>query len=64
MTKQIISYTYITEPKEIVLTYDDDTTDTFTEADAELYVELTGRPDDATAIGWTYTPTANEDTNA
>jgi hypothetical protein len=63
MTKQIISYTYVTEPKEIVLTYDDDTTETFTQADAERYVELTGRPDDAIAIGWTYTATANEDPN-
>jgi hypothetical protein len=63
MTKQIISYTYITEPKEIILTYDDETTETFTEDDAERYVELTGRPDDATAIGWTYTSTANEDTD-
>ena len=64
MTKQIITYTYITEPKEIVLTYDDETTETFTEADCIRYVELTGRPADAIGIGWDCIPTTTEEPNA
>jgi hypothetical protein len=52
MSKEITSYTYITEPKEIILAFDDESTETFTAADAARYLALTSRPADLVAIGW------------
>jgi hypothetical protein len=64
MNNSIRSYTYLPLEASIMLTYEDGTTETFSEADATRYVELTGRPDDAVGMGWAYTPTATEDTDA
>lgn len=63
MTLPISAYTYKILEKSMMLTYEDGTTETFTAADAERYVQLTGRPEDAESMGWTYTLTATEDTN-
>jgi hypothetical protein len=63
MSKVIAAYTYLPVDQQMMLTYEDGTTETFTEADAARYVELTGRPRDAESVGWSYTPTATEDPN-
>jgi hypothetical protein len=53
MSKEIATFTYITAPQEIVLTYDDGSTEIFASEDAAEYIELTGRLADPEAIGWT-----------
>ena len=52
MTVSISSYTYLIPEQSMMLTYEDGTTETFTQADAERYVQLTGRSADARAVGW------------
>jgi hypothetical protein len=52
MSKEIATFTYITAPQEIVLTYDDGSAETFASEDVAEYIELTGRLADAEAIGW------------
>ena len=61
MNNIISSFSYLIPERSMMLTYEDGTTETFTEADAERYVQLTGRPADADALGWSYTAPAAED---
>lgn len=64
MTISISSFTYLVPEKSMILTYENGTTEVFTEADAERYVQLTGRAADAEAIGWTYTSPERETPDA
>lgn len=64
MTASISSYTYLIPEQSMMLTYEDGTTETFTDADAERYVQLTGRPADAGAVGWAQTSPERETPDA
>jgi hypothetical protein len=53
MASAISSYTYLVADRAMLITYDDDTSEVFTEAEALRYIDLTGRTEDAIFMGWT-----------